>query len=71
MPSFTYRKVCKKLKRKGFHFYRQASGSHEIWINDKGIKVTVSNHPDDFPTGTVSNIAKQAGFKNLHEFEKF
>ncbi|HDO27115.1 MAG TPA: type II toxin-antitoxin system HicA family toxin [Bacteroidetes bacterium] len=40
----------KKLKKFGFIFYRQASGSHEIWYNEKTEKfTTIPNHTGDCP----------------------
>ena len=41
LAGFKYREVIKKLKKCGFEFYRQAAGSHEIWLNDSS-----KNHGD-------------------------
>lgn len=44
-PALTYREVIKKIRKCGFIFYREAKGSHELWVRefDKNI-ITVSNH---------------------------
>lgn len=50
------------LKRHGFHFERNAAGSHEIWLNTATRRLTtVPNHPGNLPEGTVRAIFKQAG----------
>ena len=67
----SYRETIKKLRRKGFSFFREAEGSHEIWMNKEGKKVTVPRHNKDFPTGTFVRIIKSAGFKNIRDFEQF
>jgi predicted RNA binding protein YcfA (HicA-like mRNA interferase family) len=37
--------LIKLLRKNGFHFDRQAKGSHEIWVNDETKRTTiVSNH---------------------------
>ncbi len=70
MPSFSYRDVIKKLKKLDFEFLREAPGSHEIWGNLKtGKKFPVPKHNKDLKLGTVKNIAKLAGCKNIHEFQ--
>lgn len=62
LSGFKYRKIVKKLRKFGFEFYRQASGSHEIWHNPQNEKfTTIPNHPGDMPEGTLRAILKQAG----------
>ncbi len=62
LGGFSYRQIIKKLKRLGFSFYRQASGSHEIWYNSETKKfTTIPNHSGDMPEGTLRAILKQAG----------
>jgi len=62
LAGFTYRKIVQKLKRQGFEFDRQASGSHEIWFNATTHRyTTIPNHPGDMPEGTLRAILKQAG----------
>jgi predicted RNA binding protein YcfA (HicA-like mRNA interferase family) len=70
MPQFSYRDIIKRLKKSGFCFKRSAKGSHKIWINEVGQQITVPNHKV-IATGTALNIAKDAGFKNLKDFENF
>ncbi len=61
LTGFNYRGIVKKLKKLGFEFYRQASGSHEIWYS-KSTKLftTIPNHSGDMPEGTLRAILKQA-----------
>jgi predicted RNA binding protein YcfA (HicA-like mRNA interferase family) len=61
LSGFRYRDVARKLKACGFHFDRQAAGSHEIWYNPATSRyTTVPNHPGELPEGTVRAILKQA-----------
>ena len=72
MPSFSYKTIIKKLKKMGFIFLRQGKGSHEFWKNPKtGQIVMLAKHNKDMATGTVKDLAKDLGFKNLKEFENF
>jgi predicted RNA binding protein YcfA (HicA-like mRNA interferase family) len=43
LPRITARKIIKVLKKKGFRLARQ-SGSHMIFRNDEGVRVTVPYH---------------------------
>jgi len=43
LPRVTARKIIAVLKRKGFRLVRQ-SGSHMIFRNDEGVRVTVPYH---------------------------
>lgn len=62
LAGFKYRDVVKRLKTFGFHFARQAAGSHEIWHNISTNKfTTIPNHRGDMPEGTLRAILKQAG----------
>ena len=62
LAGFHYRQIIKKLKKFGFSFNRQASGSHEIWYNPEICKyTTVPNHSGDMPEGTLRALLKQAG----------
>ena len=61
LAGFRYRQVIKRLKKSGFVFDRQASGSHEIWYNKQSNRyTTIPNHPGDMPEGTLRAILKQA-----------
>ena len=54
----------------GFTFFRQASGSHEIWYNISTKKyTTIPNHSGDMPEGTLRAILKQADVE-VEEFIK-
>lgn len=61
LSGFRYRDIVRILKKFGFEFHRQASGSHEIWFNPVSNRfTTVPNHPGDMPEGTLRAILKQA-----------
>jgi predicted RNA binding protein YcfA (HicA-like mRNA interferase family) len=61
LAGFSYIKATKKLRNCGFIFYRNAAGSHEIWVNPKtSLYTTIPNHPGDLPEGTLRAILKQA-----------
>ena len=71
MP-LNYKQTCQRLIKAGFHFYRNAKGSHELWKNLEGKVILISNHGNiNIPKGTLTKIAKSAGFKNLKEFQNF
>jgi predicted RNA binding protein YcfA (HicA-like mRNA interferase family) len=62
LAGFRYRDVIKKLKSKGFEFFRNAAGSHEIWYNSSTNRyTTIPNHPGDLPERTLRVILRQAG----------
>ncbi|MBD2392541.1 type II toxin-antitoxin system HicA family toxin [Aphanizomenon flos-aquae NRERC-008] len=64
LSGFSYREIIKILKKFGFSFYRQAAGSHEIWLNpEANLYITIPNHSGDMPEGTLRAILKQAGIK--------
>ena len=44
-PAVRYRDLVRVANRLGFYFYRQASGSHEIWRRDfDKVQTTIPNH---------------------------
>lgn len=62
LSGFRYREVVRRLKKLGFAFDRQASGSHEIWFCSRtGRYTTIPNHSGDLPEGTLRAILQQAG----------
>ena len=62
LSGFKYREIVNVLKKSGFEFYRQATGSHEIWYNPQTNRfTTIPNHTGDMPEGTLRAILKQAG----------
>ena len=68
LSGYKYRQIIKILKQFGFAFYRQFSGSHEIWYNQTTKRfTTIPNHPGDMPEGTLRAILKQAGI-DVDEF---
>ncbi len=72
MPSYTYRKLIKKLKKLGFRKYRQGKGSHVLWVRDEdGIVVPVPFHASkDIRSGTLRAICKEIGLKNVQELDE-
>jgi predicted RNA binding protein YcfA (HicA-like mRNA interferase family) len=61
LAGFKYAKIVKRLRSLGFVFYRNAAGSHEIWVNSRTHRyTTIPNHPGDLPEGTLRAILKQA-----------
>ena len=64
LAGFKYRDIVRILKKFGFQFLRQATGSHEIWFNPITKRyTTIPNHPGDMPEGTLRAILKQAGIE--------
>ena len=62
LAGYKHQKVIKKIKKLGFEFDRQATGSHEIWFNPTTNQyTTIPNHPGDIPEGTLRAILKQSG----------
>lgn len=68
-PALTYSQAVRKLKKCGFVFYRQARGSHELWVSDSDKRVvTVSRHSSRIiKRKTLSNIIKATGL-SIDEF---
>ena len=63
-PVINSRDLVKALERNGFLFSRQ-SGSHAIYSNNKGVKVTVPIHAKkDLGKGLLNQIMKDAGLTN-------
>jgi predicted RNA binding protein YcfA (HicA-like mRNA interferase family) len=59
LAGFKYAEVIKKLRSFGFVFYRNAAGSHEIWVNRQTNRyTTIPNHPGDLPEGTLRAVLK-------------
>ncbi|MCW3109010.1 MAG: YcfA family protein [Segetibacter sp.] len=60
-PAINAKTLIKVLEKKGFYFARQ-SGSHAIYANTKGVKVTVPIHgKKDIGKGLLNQIMKDAG----------
>lgn len=65
LSGYKYRVIIQILKKFGFEFHRQATGSHEIWFNPQTNKyTTIPNHLGDMPEGTLNAILKQAVSKH-------
>lgn len=61
----TYRELTRFLSRNGCSLFRNAKGSHKIWINRaSGAKTTVPDWGSrDLKPGTVSGILKDLGLR--------
>ena len=59
----TYRELTRKLRRLNCGFARQASGSHEVWVNlDTNAKTTIPNKRGrDLRPGTLRGIIRDLG----------
>ncbi len=63
-PVINSKDLVKKLEEKGFTFVRQ-SGSHAIYKNIEGVKITVPIHgKKDIGKGLLKQIMKDAGLTN-------
>ena len=68
-PVINAKDLIKKLEKKGFVFSRQ-SGSHAIYKNAEGTKVTVPIHgKKDLGKGLLKQIMKDAGLTNEDLFQ--
>ncbi len=64
LPVINAKQLIKILESKGFTFARQ-SGSHAIYANPNGIKVTVPIHgKKDLGKGLLKQIMKDSGLNN-------
>jgi len=69
LPRVTPREVIKVLQRIGFQLVRQ-SGSHKIYKNDKGIRITVPYHSGKIlHPKLLKNILKDAEL-TVEEFKE-
>lgn len=59
---YSYREVVKILKSHGWELKR-TSGSHEIYVNSKGITCPIKCTSKDIPNGTLKSIEKITGIK--------
>jgi len=58
------KELIRELEKKGFRFSRQ-SGSHAIYANNEGTKVTIPIHgKKDIGKGLLKQIMKDAGITN-------
>ena len=59
----TYGELRRKLESLGCWYYRQADGSHEMWINPiNGRRSPIARHGNrDIPTGTLHQIRRNLG----------
>lgn len=70
-PALTYQQVIKKIRRAGFCFYRQAKGSHEVWVrNGDGRVAVVPKHLGKIiKRKTLKDIIAATGL-SVQEFTK-
>lgn len=59
---YSYREVIKILKSNGW-MLKRTSGSHEIYVNPKGITCPIKCTSKDIPNGTLKKIEKITGIK--------
>lgn len=63
LPAKTAKDIIRILKKKGFEFDRQ-SGSHAVFIDQDGKRVTVPIHSNrDLGKGLLKQIMKDADIK--------
>jgi predicted RNA binding protein YcfA (HicA-like mRNA interferase family) len=67
LSGFTYGDVARKLRKLGFHFERQAAGSHEVWRHDDRRKATLVRHTGSMKEGTLRAILREASI-DVEEF---
>lgn len=53
----------RQLRKKGCRFYRQAKGSHEIWIGPNGEFEPIPVHSKEMKIGLAEKIKKRLGVK--------
>lgn len=59
----TYSELKRKLTKCGCRFHHDGK-NHEIWVNRKGVFMTIGRHAtEEVPKGTLQNIKKWAGMK--------
>ena len=69
LPRVTANEIIKIVERLGFHFSRQ-SGSHKIYKNDEGKRVTIAYHSGKIlHPKVVKSILADAGL-SVDEFKK-
>jgi predicted RNA binding protein YcfA (HicA-like mRNA interferase family) len=61
----TWAQLQRRLKKAGFRLERQASGSHQIWVQDRtGKRLVIAVHTSkEIAAGLVQKILKEAGIK--------
>jgi len=71
LPAVNYRQIIKIAKKLGFHFYRQAKGSHEIWRRAIDNRYTTIPHHSkkDLTRRTLKSIIDDFGI-TTKEFVK-
>ena len=72
MPGYNYKQLTKKLKKLGFRFYRQGKGSHVMWTRESdNTIIPIPDHgKKNIRIGTIHQICKDAGLKNIHDLGK-
>jgi predicted RNA binding protein YcfA (HicA-like mRNA interferase family) len=69
LRELSYREVTRRLRKLGFRFYRQAKGSHELWVRDEDGRVVPVPHyrGKNVRKGTVRAIIREVGL-DVEEF---
>lgn len=69
LPAIKVKELIKILKKAGFQEWRQKGGHLTLYRNSDNRALTVPIHfRKDIPKGTLRVIIKEAGFKNIKEF---
>jgi len=69
LPRVTAREVIKVIEKAGFYLVRQ-SGSHKIYRNDKGVRITVPYHSGEIlHPKLVKSIIRDADL-TVEEFKR-
>jgi len=69
LQELSYREVTRRLQQLGFRFYRQGTGSHELWVRDNdGCVIPVPRHKGKaIRKGTLRAIIREVGM-SVREF---
>jgi predicted RNA binding protein YcfA (HicA-like mRNA interferase family) len=71
LPVATDKEVIKVARKLGFEFYRQAKGSHEIWVrHSDGSRIVVPRHAGKtIKKGTMKRILDGLGISTEEFYE--
>lgn len=71
LPIIKAKELIKILKKAGFNEWRQRGGHLTLYRDLDEKVVTIPVHfRKDIPKGTLRAIIRDAGFKNVHEFNE-
>ena len=72
MTAYNYRTLVKKLRKMGFREFRKGKGSHVLWVRDedKTVLPVPFHGSKDIRTGTLQQICREVGLKNVHALDQ-